>query len=87
MVPGVASPASLRSFDTQALHILSNTSSLQAVHHEKLDMVQAVFYEAGSLTCGASTLQADRPCVLLAKNISTGQPEIIRVDPTTKKPF
>lgn len=87
VVPGVASPASLRSFDTQALHILSNTSSLQAVHHEKLDMVQAVFYEAGSLTCGASTLQADRPCVLLAKNISTGQPEIIRVDPTTKKPF
>lgn len=84
IVPGVASPASLKAYDTQAVEIISNTAQLQAVSCEKLDMLQAVFYTAGSLKCGNATLKADMPCVVLMKGLSTGSPEIIATDPTQK---
>lgn len=77
VVPGIASPASLQSYNPATVQILSNTSRLQAVHHTQLDMVQAIFYEAGELQVNGVTLKADKPCVMLAKKISSGQPEVI----------
>ena len=81
VVPGIASPGSLKIYDVNSVKILSNTPQMQAVQHNKLDMVQVVFYEAGTLQCGGSTLKADKPCVMLAKGISTGKPEIIVAEP------
>lgn len=81
VIPGIASPASLNAYNPAVVNILSNTPALQAVHHTQLDMVQAIFYEAGSLQVGNVTLKADYPCVMLAKKIASGQPEVI-----TKKP-
>lgn len=81
IVPGLASPASLKAYNPHAVKIESNTADLQAVSCEKLDMLQAVFYKAGSLNCGKSTLKADKPCVMLVKGVSTGNPEVITVYP------
>lgn len=76
IVPGVPSPASLKAYDASQVEIVSNTPALQAVHHKKLDIVQAIFYEPGSLTVAGTTLKADKPCVLQAKRVSSGQPEV-----------
>lgn len=85
VVPGIASPASLKTYNPATVKIESNTSALQAVSNAKLDMLQAVFYQSGSLTVGKTTLQADKPCVMLVKGVSTEKPEIIMVDPTQKE--
>lgn len=81
IVPGIASPAMLKAYDTQSVEILSNTATLQAVHHKKLDIVEAIFYQPGTLTIGTTTLRTDKPCIMLAKKVSTGNPEIIQKEP------
>ncbi|MGN0309722.1 MAG: polysaccharide lyase beta-sandwich domain-containing protein, partial [Bacteroides sp.] len=81
VMPGIASPASLKSYDPAIIEILSNTPELQAVHHKQLDMLQAVFYAPGEITVGSVTLKADRPCVMLAKKLSSEHPEVISKGP------
>ena len=77
VVPGIASPVSLKSYNPATIEIVSNTPQLQAVHHKQLDMLQAIFYAPGEVTVAGKTLKADRPCVMLAKKLSTEQPEVI----------
>jgi chondroitin AC lyase len=36
--------------NNRGINILSNNDTIQAVHHSKLNMVQAAFYRAGKLT-------------------------------------
>ena len=84
IVPGVTSPASLKAYDTNGVEIVSNNADMQAVSNKKLDMLQAVFYKAGSLKYGNATLKTDTPCVVLVKGLSTEKPEVITVDPTQK---
>ena len=77
VVPGIASPASLKSYNPTTIEILSNTPQLQAVHHKQLDMLQAIFYAPGEVTVTGKAFKADRPCVMLAKKLSSEQPEVI----------
>ena len=86
-MPGIASPASLAAYDLNTIQILSNTAQLQAVSHQKLDMVQAIFYAPGELKCGNASLKANKPCVVMMKKASTEQPEILVADPTQKEEF
>ena len=87
IMPGIASPASLAAYDLNTIQILSNTAQLQAVSHQKLDMVQAIFYAPGELKCGNASLKANKPCVVMMKKASTEQPEILVADPTQKEEF
>lgn len=84
IVPGIASPASLKAYDTSNVEIVSNSADLQAVYNKPLDMLQAVFYQAGSVTCGNATLTTDTSGVILVKGLSSGKPEMIAIDPTQK---
>lgn len=81
IVPGIASPAMLKAYDIQSVEILSNTATLQAVYHKKLDVAEVIFYQPGTLAIGSTTLRADKPCIMVAKNISSGNPEIIQKEP------
>ena len=87
VLPGVASPASVASYDLNSIQILSNTAQLQAVTHKKLDIVQAIFYAPGEINYGNATLKANKPCVVMVKKASTEQPEILVADPTQKEEF
>jgi chondroitin AC lyase len=50
------------------ISILSNTPDLQAVRHEQLNMVQAVFYKAGEIALSDNiSLRADNPGIILIK--------------------
>ncbi|SMD16073.1 polysaccharide lyase family 8 super-sandwich domain-containing protein [Pedobacter nyackensis] len=67
-----------------AISILRNTPEIQAVEHVDLQMVQVVFYEAGSLTTQNFSIAVDQPCVLLIKAIKTRNPILYLSDPTQK---
>lgn len=81
IVPGIANPQTLTKIDTAEAKIESNTPQIQAVSFKSKDMLQAVFYAAGSLTCNGKTVTASAPCVVMIKGYSTAQPEILTADP------
>jgi chondroitin AC lyase len=87
VMPGIASPASLAAYDVNTVQILSNTAQLQAVAHNKLDMVQAIFYAPGELKYGNTTLKAEKPCVVMVKKANNPEPEILVSDPTQQEEF
>lgn len=65
MYPGIAAEACDARAASSASAILANTPALQAVEHTALGIVQAAFYEPGSVTCvGGQTLSVDRPCLV-----------------------
>ena len=78
IVPGISSPTMLKAYDMQPVEILSNTANLQAVYHKKLDIAEVIFYQPGKLTIGSTTLSSDKPCFMVAKNLSSGNPEITK---------
>ncbi|MNJ95491.1 Chondroitinase-AC precursor [compost metagenome] len=64
--------------------ILVNTPAVQAVENEDLQMLQVVFYEAGSLTKPNFSVTVDQPCVLLIKALKSKNPVLYLSDPTQK---
>lgn len=66
------------------ISIIQNTPSMQAVEHTDLQMVQVVFYQAGSLVQPGYTITVNQPCVLLMKDIRTQNPVVSVSDPTQK---
>jgi chondroitin AC lyase len=66
------------------IKILANTTTMQAVKNEELQILQIVFYEAGTLTDQDFTITVDQPCVVLVKNVAAKNPEIHLADPTQK---
>lgn len=85
VVPGIAGPEAASRYNPQEVKIESNTAELQAVSSSALDMVEAIFYTPGALNCGNMKVQADKPCAVLIKGISTASPEIIITDPSQKE--
>ena len=78
VVPGVASPISLKSYDANAILIVSNTKALQAVYHKGLDVAEVIFYTPGEIEIAGCKLTADKPGVQVVKKLSTGQPEVVK---------
>lgn len=73
-------------FDTfrgdNPIAILANTSALQAVRHSARNLVQAVFFQAGSLTTPQGlTITVSQPCLILADQ-ATSPATITVADPT-----
>lgn len=70
----------------KALHtkILENTPAVQAVENEDLQMLQVVFYQAGSLIKPNFSVTVDQPCVLLIKALKSKNPVLYLSDPTQK---
>ncbi len=81
--PGVSEKQMLIS-KPSAIKILSNTPELQAVENIDLQMVQVVFYEAGSLKGENFSITTDNACVLFIKNIASKNPMLYLADPTQK---
>ncbi len=79
--PGV-SENDMINVKVSSIKIVANTSAMQAVMHTDLQMVQVVFYEAGSLTVKGSTIKVDQPCVLFVKAIDSKNPIVCVSDPT-----
>jgi chondroitin AC lyase len=81
--PGVSENKMLTN-KPSSIKILSNTPQLQAVENTDLQMVQVVFYEAGSLKGQDFSIKTDEPCVLFIKDIASKNPVLYVTDPTQK---
>jgi chondroitin AC lyase len=64
--------------------ILSNTPQIQAVEHSYLQMLQVVFYEAGTLQGQNFSITTDKPCVLMVKDFGSKNAVLYVADPTQK---
>lgn len=81
IAPGKTSVSDMQAYNTDSVVILSNTEEIQAVKHQTLDMIQVIFYRAGSLTTNGMTIQADRPCAMLLSNVSSTTVNVSISDP------
>ncbi|WP_083505426.1 polysaccharide lyase 8 family protein [Pedobacter ginsenosidimutans] len=80
VVPGIDA-AGLKKYNRSMIQILKNTDELQAVKHTGLDMLQAVFYKAGTLATNGLSLQVDQPCTVYIKNLNGKSPTLYIADP------
>ena len=80
VVPGI-NAADLKKYNRSMIQILKNTDELQAVKHTGLDMLQAVFYKAGTLAANGLSLQVDQPCTVYIKDLSGKNPTLYIADP------
>lgn len=79
VVPG--KPEDVKTSMSQ-VKIIANTDVMQAVKHLGLNMLQVVFYQAGTLTDGDLTVSVDKPCVVLLKNINGKSIPVSIADPS-----
>jgi chondroitin AC lyase len=84
VLPGIKNAAPLNNFGKSAIKILSNNGQVQAVSNEKLNMLQAIFYESGVLKTTDYTIKSDKACALLIKQLN-GKPLISVADPLQKE--
>ncbi|WP_316748815.1 chondroitinase-AC [Pedobacter gandavensis] len=84
VLPGIKNSEPLVNFNNSGIKILSNTPAIQAVSHEKLNMLQAIFYEPGVLKTATYIIQSDKPCALLIKSVH-GKMMISVADPLQKE--
>ncbi|MBT2564302.1 polysaccharide lyase 8 family protein [Pedobacter sp. ISL-68] len=80
VVPGIDA-AGLKKYNRSMIQVLKNTDELQAVKHTGLDMLQAVFYKAGTLAANGLSLQVDQPCTVYIKDLNGKNPTLYIADP------
>ncbi len=83
LIPGIQSAEHLQAYQPE-ISVLSNTSDLQAVIHQKLSLLGVVFYAPGSFTFGQITIKSNRACVMMIKDLYSSEPTIAIADPTHK---
>lgn len=67
------------------LKVLSNTSELQAVQNQELNITQIVFYQPGKMAISDDiTITASAPCIVLIKSSEQNIEQITVADPTRK---
>ena len=76
--------ADIRDIRPDEVRILKNTKEMQAVYNKEKDICQVVFYTAGALRFGKQLLEADKPCVVMVRDISGKSPLVYVADPTHK---
>ncbi|MBA6154635.1 polysaccharide lyase family 8 super-sandwich domain-containing protein [Gelidibacter maritimus] len=65
VVPNIDSNKKAQAYDMNALDIIENTTTIQAVYHKALNLLQAIFYQAGTVEFQGMSVSVDRPCALL----------------------
>lgn len=84
LVPNIENPSSLEKYDLKNIEIKHNSTDLQVVVHRELDILQAIFYTSGDFKYDNKIIVAEKPCVIMIKNISREKPDILIADPTQK---
>ena len=84
IIPG-KSLNQVKKYKPKNIQILSNTTTVQAVYHRKLDLLEAIFYEPASLTVKGKTLSVKYPCTVLLSNVKSTKPTITITDPAQEK--
>tara|TARA_R110001592_G_scaffold361272_1_gene671563 strand:- start:7408 stop:9567 length:2160 start_codon:yes stop_codon:yes gene_type:complete len=67
VVPNLDSEKKAKDYDMSTLNIIENTAQIQAVFHKNLNMLQAVFHQAGSVHFQGKSITVNKPCALMLK--------------------
>ncbi len=67
IVPGIDNAGAMKNYRTEDTEILANSATVQAVHDVTNGMVQALFYQKGSIEADKMKISADHPCALMLK--------------------
>lgn len=82
VVPNVLTADDLDSYARKTpIDILINTSEQQAVYHRKQDVLMISFFKAGTLTTEKGRFTADKPCVVMVRNLEGKRPALYVADP------
>lgn len=69
-VPGKTKDEFINCMNENNVEICSNTEKIQAVYNKKSDILQAVFYESGSVqTENGLEISVDKPCIVMIRKI------------------
>ncbi|MGN6436580.1 MAG: CBM96 family carbohydrate-binding protein [Agriterribacter sp.] len=82
IVPGKKNIAEVQAYNASDIVIIANTSTVQAVKKSSAHTIEAIFYEAGSITSDSVTITVDQPCTLILENINTNNPVLTVSDPS-----
>ena len=81
VVPGLGSTTDMQNYNASNIRIVKNTDSVQAVRHLGLDILQVVFYKAGTLTDSSISVTVNKPCVVMLKNLHSKRVSFYIADP------
>ncbi|WP_316816105.1 chondroitinase-AC [Pedobacter nyackensis] len=84
VLPGINKKAGLKKYEHNPIKIVSNTDKVQAVVHQSLNIIQAVFYRPGTLVLPTMEVETDKACILMVRNIN-GKQVISVADPLQKE--
>lgn len=85
VVPGVSAEEMKSIHINENIKVISNTKNVQAVYHNGIDHLQAIFYQPGELRMNGFYLKTDGACALLIKKINSKEPEVWIADPGQKQ--
>lgn len=84
VVPGVKNASAIKRY-TNPIEIAQNNKNAQAIFHQKLDIVQAAFYEAGSVHVNGIIITVDKPVILMLNALKGREKELFVADPLQKE--
>lgn len=67
LVPGVQSVGEMKNYDIKKIKILANTTDVQSVKNDKTGVIQAIFYQAGTIVAENLKVTVDNPCALMLR--------------------
>lgn len=84
VLPGLKDAGTLKKYNNP-IEIVRNDKDVQAVYHKKLNLVQVVFYSAGTVAVNGIDISVDKPTVLMLKALKGNEKEVLVADPLQKE--
>ncbi len=84
VVPNITSSSDMDQYEMKDINIVVNTDSIQAVKHETLNVLQIIFYKAGTFDSDSVKIVVDKPCIMMLKGLGTPIVTVHVADPTQK---
>ena len=81
IIPGTDASGMTEYVKNCKIEILANTDTVQSVKHRVLNIIQAIFFEEGTLRIGEKSIYVNHPCCLLMRT-TNGQTTVSVADPT-----
>ncbi len=81
VAPGIPTVADMQSYPLSNFKIIVNSDSIQAVRNQQQQILQAVFYKAGTLIDESIKITVDKPCVVMLRQLNSNQVPVWVADP------
>jgi chondroitin AC lyase len=82
VAPGISTVAEMQVYPVNNNKIIVNSDSIQAVRNLQQQIMQVVFYKAGTLTDDSVKITVDKPCVVMMRQLNSSQVPVWVADPT-----